>query len=441
MDAENAGQIRLDVHDLGWDGDGVGRAENGRVVMVTGALPGDHILARITHTPAKGPLRAEMEKVLVASHARVAHPCKHFSTGCPGSPLGCLDFDTALDWKRDHLIETLKRVGKVENPAVDHVVPSPRSWRYRDRLEMNIVQDEWGLHIGYRGREGQLIPIHDCLLGGVALRKTLTSLRESIPGVGRMEDLAGGDALRLLLRSNGKGGVIVVIFLVGKRRPDIAPLKRWLESADCSGWQIRQVPSVNSRYFNSEVVAEDGDIMVTHRVSGGYLKASPIVFSQANEAATYRLVHHVLDEVPRDAKMIDLYGGFGMFALAHIAHGGKSAAVFESSPEAVQAGKDYAEQHSLPATYQVVDLDKAGEWAIDPEGVVVLDPARSGASEIVIKKINSSGAKRVIYVSCHPAALARDVVRLTAYRPVKFKPLDMFPGTPDLETVAIFERI
>ena len=431
--------VELTVLDLGWDGDGVARTQGGRVVLVPEALPGDEILARITKSPRKAPLRATVVELLNPSPQRVPHPCPHQLEGCPASPLGCLDQDTALEWKRSHLIETLRRIGRIEKPDIDPVLPSPKSWRYRDRLEFHMITGKSGLELGYFGRGGEILPISDCLLGGVELASVLSRLRKNLPDLGDLGGLAGKDELRLLLRSNGQRGVVAVLFHAGRGRVPLDLLGGWLNSANPTGWQIRHSSSVQSRFFASRVIAENGEVGIHHHVARHQLITGPTVFSQANLSALHLLNRVVLEELPHGGRILDLFGGFGTFALEHTSHGG-TAVVVESAGDAVDAGKAFAKTHNLPVEYLKLDLEKSVRWKGKDFDAVVIDPPRAGISKGLADYLNEKGPERLVYVACHPAALARDITLLKAYQPERFRPIDLFPGTADVETVAVLKR-
>lgn len=431
--------IELTIHDLGWSGEGIARIDGRRVVFVPGALPGDNVLARIEKAPPKAPLRATVERLLAASPERVPHPCPHVLSGCPASPLGAYDQQSALDWKRSHLVETLRRIGRVDHPLVAPVLPSPKSWRYRDRIEFHLLHGKKGLRLGYLGRERQLVPILDCLLGAVELNRVLANLREHLLSVGRVEGLAERDELRLMLRINGLGGVVAVVFHAGRGRIEPDALAGWLDGSGVAGWQIRHSSSVDTRFFASAVLAEGGDTGVRYRIAGRELVAGPTVFSQANSSAARLLSRVVREELPGDGNLLDLYGGYGLFALEHAFRGG-SAVVVESAGEAVEAGRRFVTEQDLRVEFRLIDLGHPESLDVGGFDVAILDPPRAGSSRKLMELLNAGGPDRVVYVACHPAALARDITRLPAYRPVRFRPVDLFPGTTDVETVAVLER-
>lgn len=429
------------VHDLGWDGRGVARRSDGRIIFIWGALPGDSVRAEITAEPKKGPLSGELKEVLDPSPQRVPHPCPHYYQGCPASLLGAVRREFSLNWKRDHLVETFRRIGGLSGVVVEDVIPSPRQWRYRERLEFSIQREGERLVMGYQARDG-LLGITDCRLGSETLVDPYARLREKITRLEVQNDLGSRFPLRLLLRDNGQEGAVAVLFVIGKGDVETTEMEAWLADAHLTGWQIRQASNVKNRYFASTLLAEQGDPRIYHHIAGDTIAADPTAFSQANPRAAHVLVRLALEHVPVKANLLDLYGGFGAFALEHAARGGRGTVV-ESSRASLEAGAEFAERLQLDVEFVEADLGKGNALDNDLSAfdAVLMDPPRSGADEILLKHLDQHGPERMVYVSCHPAALARDLRRLQRYATALVIPVDMFPSTSDLETIAILDRI
>ncbi|HEB84900.1 MAG TPA: hypothetical protein ENI92_07860, partial [Bacteroidetes bacterium] len=273
------------IMDLTWDGRGVARGPDGRVVMIAGALPGDQVTATLSKGGEKGPRFGKVVELVVPSPLRVPHPCPHYLEGCHASPLGALRREAALEWKREHLAQTLARVGGIRGVEVRQPVASPRQWRYRDRLELHLIRLGSRFRLVYYAGDGA-VPVRDCLLGGEPLCKALQRLGEALPEV-KLPLRGGGrgEAARLLLRDNGRGEAVAVLFLFGKSVPPLEPFRRWLDRGRLAGWELRRSPGVKARLFASQVVHAEGDPLVTHDLAGGVLRAEPTVFSQANRHA------------------------------------------------------------------------------------------------------------------------------------------------------------
>lgn len=429
------------VHDLGWDGRGVARRADGRVIFIWGALPGDSVRATITEEPAKGALSGELIEVLEPSPQRVPHPCPHYYQGCPASLLGAVRREFSLNWKRDHLIETFRRIGGFEGLLVEDVIPSPRQWRYRERLEFNIQRVGEVLKMGYQSRNG-LLPIQDCRLGNEDLVEPFRQLRRSLPMLDDHREIGNSTQIRLLLRSNGQGGAVGVLFVIGKEAPELAPFVAWLQKGGLTGWQIHHARTVKRRFFGATPLAEEGQVTIFRSVAGYQLATEPTSFAQANVRASSLLVRLALEHIPTCSNLLDLFGGFGAFALEHVARGGR-ATVVDSAPAGIESGSSFALEHGLPVEYLLRDLSiiESLELNLNQFDSVLLDPPRSGVGEPLLNLLNDNGPERMVYVSCHPAALARDLRRLTKYSTELVIPVDMFPSTSDLETIAVLDRM
>jgi len=160
------------IEDLTWDGRGVARGDDGRVVMIDGGLPGDTVRAKITSKDGSGPLIGRAIEVVTPSPDRVSHPCPHHFIECFNCPLGSFDYNSALEWKEAHLIETLKRIGKIKNPNIQETIPSPHKWHYRDRLEPHLFIRDNRWFLGY-WLNGAYSYIRSCLLGVKEVRSSL----------------------------------------------------------------------------------------------------------------------------------------------------------------------------------------------------------------------------------------------------------------------------
>ncbi len=433
--------VIYEVFDLTTDGRGVARQPNGRIVFITGALPGDKVIAHIHQAEVKGPLSGWVEEVIVASPHRVEHPCPHFRDGCIASPLGALQYERALDLKQRSVTEVLKRIGRIAEPPVAPIIPSPDPWGYRDRVELALEWNDSAWLTGYRSLDN-LIPIQDCLLTSQPVRNALIRIAELLAN-GELPAPEGRwqGGMRLLLRDNGNNGAVAVLFVIAQRAVSVEPLENLLNRADLAGWQIRRAKNVNSRLFASVLETEAGNSSVAIPMGSQMMSMAPVAFAQANRSAADTMLEKILEFVPTDANLLDLYGGFGFFGLHHALRGGR-ATVVESSQDAITNGLAFATEKGLPVHYIVSNLDRPNSLRtnLNHFNVILLDPPRKGAHRHILSQINRKGPGTLIYVSCHAAALARDLERLPMYRPVRFFPVDLFPQTPDVEVVAVFER-
>jgi 23S rRNA (uracil1939-C5)-methyltransferase len=442
-------QLIFNIQDMTWDGRGVSRTPEGRVVMISGALPGDSVTAHLAPTESRGPLLGIVDELITPSPDRVNHPCQYHARGCLTTPLGDWRYEAALAWKARHLGQTLRRIGGLIEPVITDPIPSPRQWGYRERLELHLFQvyEQWWL--GYLTPDGYF-PLKDCLLGTDPVRQALSRLVFALGS--SVENSAWNPPMplesrknspRLVIRDNGHGEAVAVLFIRNSEGTDLPVLRQALHHAEFAGWQIRHAPSMKLRFMVSQLIDAEGRPHLHLKVADRELTADPVVFSQVNREAAALLTQRIMDELPDQGAILDLYGGYGAFALDYSLSKGGQAVVVEASIPAVRTGQAFAREQGLPVEYFTADLAsrRLPVSMLKRRQAVILDPPRAGASLELIELLNEAGPPLVIYVSCHPASLARDVKLLRAYRPRSFTPVDLFPQTPDLETVALLDRI
>lgn len=419
------------------EGCGVGKSESGQIVFVQGTIPGDEVLAEIPDSDDKKAVTGKLLEIITHSPNRVQHPCPYYTAGCIGSTLGVMDYKTGLNCKRNNLKEALKRIGKIDQFHLDEACESPVKWNYRDRLELQIIPAEKGFSIGYRALN-KFIPVDGCMLADNIVNSALAKI-SAISA--ETNSLTFKENTRLALRNNGRNACTAVGFAFSKK--DAGNLRQILTSSGIPGFQIRLMKSVNSRLLRSEFFFEWGDTSVEKEIGGTVIKIDPSVFSQTNSKMDKILREKIIAELPEKSTILDLYGGFGGWSLEYVSRKQGEAVVIESSKKAVRAGNTFAKNRMLNIEYIEADLSSFNLKALEIKqlAVIIADPPRSGLSETVLDYIDNSGCPKFIYVSCHPAVLARDIAKMKNYKPEKFIPLDMFPQTPELETIAELNRI
>jgi 23S rRNA (uracil1939-C5)-methyltransferase len=426
----------LHITDLTWEGIGVAHNEEGIVVMVAGGLIGDIVHIKPDFKQHKNYIKAEVSELVSPSPHRIPHPCIHHIQGCPASPLGALDYHFALDWKFNHLRETLKRLGRYTEIKISPPVPSPSIWNYRDRLELHLANVGGRTAIGYVSRSG-FVAIDECHLGTLPIRKSLNSLSQRLKAypLAKISD----KAIRVLIRDNGRNKSFIIVFI----ESNLAVADFFVEvfnSLELAGWQIRTVTDMDNRFFKSKLIKESGDTKIYIKVDAKReIALPPLVFTQANRQASAILRERILHMCPEGGNLCELYGGFGAFAIDFVIKKRGKATIIDSSPSAIVVGKRFAERFGLPLQYKLWDLKHApaSVLKIDKFDIAILDPPRKGVHRSTLSSINHSHIPIVIYLSCNPGTLARDLSWLESYRVIEFTPFDLFPNTPDLETIAV----
>ncbi len=392
MPAGSGELLELTVERLAAGGDGVARSPDGVTVFVPLAAPGDRLRVRVTETRRRY-RRAEIVEVLAPGAARVPPRCAAFGR-CGGCAWQHLDYAAQLDAKRAILADALQRIGGHTLDRRPDIVPSPEPYGYRMRARVLARRGT----VGYRARRShELCATSECPVLAPGLLAALDEVRE-----------------------------------------------RTASRREFSEWEI----GLGSD--GAVHVAESGAPPVTSDPSSAILEVgadalllSPGTFSQANGLLWDALHERVVEAAGRGERVLELYAGAGFFTLGLARRFGRVVAVESSRSAAADLRGNLSR-----AGIRDVDVIEAAVERVVPRridtrpDVVVLDPPRAGLPEPVCRGIADLTPRRIVYLSCDPATLARDTARLVAhgYALERTEGFDLFPQTAHLEALAVLER-
>ncbi|MBI4935993.1 MAG: class I SAM-dependent RNA methyltransferase [Actinobacteria bacterium] len=377
-------------------GDAIARLEDGRVVFVDGALPGEQVRVRLG-TMKKDFARGVVTEVLDPSPHRVAPPCPELANGCGGCGWQHAQPSAQLTMKTDIVVDALRRTAKLAEPTVS-VGGSVPEWGYR--TTMRLAVDLSG-RVGLRGANSHhVVPLAECPVAHPSLSALIAPLR--VRG-----------AAELTLRVSVSTGEATALATDPRGR-----------AVDAT---IDGLP---------DHVAVGSSAALHEHVAGARLRVSAPSFFQSGPLAAELLVRtvgaacgHLLRP---DEPFLDAYGGIGLFAATL---GGADVMVVESSPSATVDA-------AVNVPHARVMCEPFEQWTPVPVRLAVVDPARAGLGRDAVDVLAATGAERVALVSCDPVSLARDAVLLAAhgYAHHESVVLDLFPNTPHVEAVTVFER-
>jgi len=396
-----------------YGGETLARLPDGRAVFIPYALPDERIRIRLIEEKERY-ARAELLEVLTSSPARIEPRCVHFSH-CGGCHYQHIPYQEQLIIKQSILKNQLERVGKLLDPPLSSMIPSPTAWNYRNHIQLHI--SESGNPGYFKHRSSQIVPIQECHLPEESLNQIWPALDlEYIPGLDRIS-----------LRS-GEGGQDTMIVLESS---DPQPIEF---AVDLPLSAIHQGPG-------GEIVLAGDDFTIIE-VHGFPFVVSAGSFFQVNTPVAELIVDYLLDALPlaEHTVLLDVYCGVGLFSV-FLAPRVKQIIGIESDPSAAAdflynlAGFDSVELYDVPAEDILPYLE------IFPD-IILLDPPRAGLSKKVLDSVVSLQPDLIAYISCDPATLARDVSRLhnQGYQLQQSTPFDMFPQTYHIESVNIFQR-
>lgn len=397
--------VEIDLHDMAHGGEAVGRFQ-GKAVFVGGAIPGERVRAVFIRDRGAW-ARAELEAILTSAPSRVVPPCPHFAE-CGGCQWQYMAYAEQLKWKSSILAGQLRHLGGVTDPELGPIVPSTTPFEYRNRMTFHVREGRPGLH---RRRSNQQVPIAACLL----LAPGLSEL------YGRLGPL---------------GGIGEVTLRMGIKTGERAVLIKGKLPPQATEWGVPVVHLVGRRF---EPVI--GPPRIHEEVDGIRFRVTGPAFFQANTegaGALVDLVGNALRVSPSDT-LLDAYAGVGLFAATLGRSAGRVIAIESSGLVAADLrhnlGTAGVSNHEVVRS-RLEDTALPGRWDL-----AVCDPPRRGLGVAGVRTIAAGRPRRIAYVSCDPAGLARDTRLLTdaGYRLVKATPVDLFPQTFHIETVAEFE--
>ncbi len=426
MNGPAEGAAGIEITGIAAGGAGVGRLADGRVVFVHRTAPGDLVRVRTVRS-RRSWAEAELVEVLRAGPGRREPPCPHYGR-CGGCTLEHLAYAAQLDAKATIVRDALQRIGGIDRPPPE-VVASPRELRYRNRVSFTLLRLRGGRVVaGFHeiGRPDRVVDVEGrCLLPEAALTRVWDALRAAWgPAAGR---LPAGRRLRLTLRVAAAGEAALLV--EGGARGG--------ENAEGATALLRDVPGLAAVWIRAAAHAPAtrlaGEERLTEAWNDEELALSGGVFLQVNREAAALLEAHVVHAAGTvdGARVVDAYCGVGLHARRFERLGARVVGV-ERDPVAVAE----ARRGAPGATF----LEGAVEERLAetlPADVVVLNPPRAGLHERVPEALRRTPPRRLVYVSCDPATLARDLARLApAFSLRSLRCFDLFPQTAHVETVA-----
>ncbi|MFM5210190.1 MULTISPECIES: 23S rRNA (uracil(1939)-C(5))-methyltransferase RlmD [Aeromonas] len=410
---------------------GIGRHQ-GKAIFIEGALPGELVKARILEDK-KQYAHAALQQVVTPAANRIAPFCSHYREcgGCSAQHLAEADQRAA---KEAGLVSLFERLGNIQPPALEPVLGGEsRAYRRVCRLAIKFDKNGRCTRVGFRRRQSNdLVEIGGCPVLAKSLSVLISPLRECLNRLKSQRELGHAELIQ------AEQGILMLLRHTG--RPTEADRAQLIEFAKTQGIDLylqagdEQIEPLHQQFAPS------------YSLDGLSLAFAPGDFIQVNAPVNQRMVEQALSwlEAGKDDKVLDLFCGIGNFTLP-LARQAREVVGVEGELAMVARAEENARRNGIGnARFYKADLsgDIAGmSWAREGFDLVLLDPARPGAFEVMEHVVKLS-PRRVVYVSCNPVTLARDsqVLVKGGYRLVRLGMLDMFPHTGHLESMALFER-
>lgn len=460
------------ITDTGMDGEGIGKVGSagadasaddfadaeGFTLFIKDAVIGDTVQARVMKAK-KSYAYAKLEKVLEPSPFRITPVCA-FSRQCGGCQLQVLSYDRQLEFKENKIRNNLIRLGGLTPERVDEIMEPilgmEDPWHYRNKAQFPFGTDRDGNVVTgfYAGRTHTIIPNTDCALGVPENRQVLEIILAHMKRfhISAYDEQTGKGLLRHALIRKGfqSGQLMVCLVLNGSSLPEEEILADAL-------WQLPGMTSlsVNTNRERTNVILGKelrvvrGAGFIEDSIGGVTFRISPLSFYQVNPVQTEKLYSQALAYAGLTGKetVWDLYCGIGTISLFLAKQAGRVYGV-EIVPEAIRDAWENAQINGITnAEFFVGKAEEVLPEKYEREGiradVIVVDPPRKGCDERCLETMVKMQPERIVYVSCDPATLARDLryLREKGYEVQKVRGCDMFPGTVHVETVCLLSKL
>jgi 23S rRNA (uracil1939-C5)-methyltransferase len=436
--------LELTVDSLAHGGNGVAR-HDGYVVFVAGAVPGDRVRAAVGKAK-KAYAEARAIEIVEPSPDRVPALADH-----PGAPWQVLPYERQLAVKAEQVREALERIGHLEGFELEPIVPAVEQWRYRNKLEYSFGTGPDGeLVCGFHapGRWDEIVPIADCLLAS----ERSNAVRDEVLEWCRTQGLGAWDRrdqvgfLRnLVIREGRRTGELQVRLVTSPGSLDVDSLA---DAVKCDGLFWTRQEQLGETVQGGETTLISGGPHLREQLGGLDFLISPEAFFQTNTEMAERLygVAAEFAQLRGHERVFDLYCGIGTIGLSVAARAREVVGVEIVEPAVADAIENARINDIVNARFYAGDIRLAMRELVETAGrpdVAVVDPPRAGLSQKVVRRIIEAQPARVVYVSCNPTTLAPNAAQMVeaGYRLVRVRPVDMFPQTPHIESVALLERV
>ena len=442
--------LQVSIETATIDGSGVARVD-GQVVFVPGALPGERCSVRIAHV-GRSAVVAQLLSVLTPSVHRVEPDCPYFPL-CGGCALRHMDYEQELALKQAHVQSCLTRIGG-QTISVLPITGAAQTDGYRNKVQFPVQEQDGRPVAGFfSGKTHRVIPVRHCRIQpdcADAIRGAVLAWMEQYHIRAYDEQTHTGYIRHIYIRFGAESGQILVCIVANcaqlpKKKQFVAALL----AAEPGITTI--VFSPNTKKGNTVLGTEFhplyGDGTITDTLCGLQFRLSAPAFYQVNHAQAERLYEKAvqLAGLTGNETVLDLYCGTGTITLCLARHAKKAIGV-EIVPQAIEDAKFNAAQNGMEnAEFFCMDAGQAAKMLADRRtrpDVIVVDPPRKGVSADVIEAISAMAPQRVVYVSCDPATLARDLKLLTAagYTLQTAEAFDLFPRCAHVETVCLLSK-
>ena len=442
--------VEVMITDLNDTGEGVGRLE-GRVVFVPDTVVGDRVLVRLVRVKSNY-ANGKLHQLLEPSPHRIRPNCI-VADKCGGCQWQHIDYHYQLEAKQNLVIQALEHIGGFTSPSVAPILTTDTSLAYRNKATYPLKRSATGqVQAGYYHQGShQLINLNQCPVQDARLNPLLAEIKQDIEQLGWSvynEERHQGRLRHLSLRIGRRTGeMLLTLVTTDWRLQNLeAQAQKWLTRyPKLVGICVNQNPNRTNVIFGDETRCIAGQPYLQEEFAGLQLQLKPETFFQVNTEVAEALLNAIVERLALkgDEILVDAYCGIGTFTLP-LAQRVRQAMGLEVHPASVEQAQLNAQLNGITnVTFKTGAVETLlPQLEIRPD-VVLLDPPRKGCDRAVIETLLMSAPKHIVYVSCKPATLARDLKLLChtgGYQLAHVQPADFFPQTPHVECAAFLVR-
>ncbi|MCH9610519.1 MAG: 23S rRNA (uracil(1939)-C(5))-methyltransferase RlmD [Chlamydiae bacterium] len=399
------------IRTLNSSGEGIGQTDEGKTLFIDGALPGETVEYEI-ELEKKSYAKGTLLKIIEPTKERVHPPCPVFGT-CGGCQIQHLDYQEQLEIKRMRVQDALRRIAKIDI-EVPPCIPSPMPFGYRNKIQLPHKDGLLGL---YKKRSHELVPIKGCPIQSALGEKILRFLQNRLPN----------SVSHLLIRNGIFTNEALVVFITSGEAPTALAKELFDEFEEIKGVVLNIKRGSGNRILGSSFKTLAGRDHIFEQLGSLKFKLSAPSFFQVNSWQALNLFKTVADQIT-GKRVIDAFCGVGTLAL-FAAQKCQSLLGIECVKEAISDARENAKLNGIQNCH--FEVGRAEERHLECD-TLLLNPPRGGLDPKIFEKIK---AKQIIYISCDPATLSRDLLNLKDFNIRFVQPFDMFPQTTHVETL------
>ena len=447
-------EIELSISDLAFGGQGISKT-NDLIIFVKNAIPNQKVLAKITKVK-KNYIEAYKLEVIKKSSNEVDAKCEHFKY-CGGCTIQQLDYNKQLHYKQKQVLEIMQKIGSIKNPKINPIIPCNKIFHYRNKMEFTFSGNPWyiesesyddviiGLHVPKRF--DKILNINQCHINDDIFNKIISICKK----IANEEKLMPYDVVKhtgflryLVIRMGAHTNEVMVNFVTAGLKSKI--LQPFIDELIDNIPNITSIVNTINNKKNNTATGNTkllfGEKFITEKIGEYIFKISANSFFQTNSYQVEHLYNYIkkIAKLKKSDIVYDLYCGTGTIGI-YLSKYVKKIYGIEIVEDAIKDAKYNAKINNIDnIEYYCGDLkdffsDESKK--LENPDIVILDPPRPGLHPKALKDLIELAPKKVIYVSCNPSTLARDVEILINknYSIENIQPIDMFPHTPHIECI------